>query len=301
MIFSGGVFTHQETHGRVLRPANRVIAQSQDWGWRSLYAAIFEEAPLETSETAVGHPSLIYHISRPTEVTRTIDGGRTEKELIGPRRISLTPGESVVQWHHEGRPKILQLYIRNSLYQSAFRDMYGCDVDHIDVAPQFAITDPLLEQLAFSVVGALNEGQIEDGLYVDSLAQMIAVHLVRHYAPGRSEGALPKTGGRWGPKINRLLEFIEEKLSEDLSLDSLAAELDISQVHLTRVFRKVVGTSPHKYVLERRLERAKYLLLNCELSIGEIALATGFCSQSHLANSFRRNVGVSPGMFRDAG
>lgn len=301
MTFSGDVFTVDETHGRASRPANRIIAQSQDAGWRSLYAAIFEEAPLETNETAVGHPSLIYHLSRPTEVSRRVDGGRLEKQLIGPRRMCLTPGGSVAEWRHRGRPQILQLYIRNTLYQSAFRDMYGRDADNADIAPQFAITDPLLEQLALAVVAALREGRIEDGLYVDSLAQMIAVHLARHYAPCNADASLPKSGGRWGPKINRLLEFIEQGLAEDLSLDALAAELDIGPVHLTRVFKRVVGTSPHQYVLERRLERAKDLLRNGELPISDVALASGFCSQSHLTNVFRRIVGVSPAVFRNAG
>src|SRR5581483_5725320 len=62
------VFAVDETHGRVLRPGNRIIAHSPDIGWRSLYAAILEEAPFHATETAILHPSLIYHLTRPTEV-----------------------------------------------------------------------------------------------------------------------------------------------------------------------------------------------------------------------------------------
>src|SRR5437868_7925841 len=92
------IFTVQETHRRVLRPGNRVIAHSPDIGWRSLYAAILEEAPFHATETAIHHPSLIYHLTRPTEVSRKIAGSVIEKTLIGPRRICLTPGGAVAQW-----------------------------------------------------------------------------------------------------------------------------------------------------------------------------------------------------------
>ena len=84
------IFTARETHGRVLRSGNRLIAHSQDAGWRSLHAAILEEAPFQALERPIRHPSLIYHLSRPTQVTRKIEGAARETALIGPRRICLT-------------------------------------------------------------------------------------------------------------------------------------------------------------------------------------------------------------------
>src|SRR5579871_4996552 len=109
------IFTVNETHGRALRGENRLIAHSQAIGWRSLYAAILEEAPLNTTEPSVGHPSIIYHLCRPTAVSRHIEGTRREKALIGPRRFCLTPGGVVTQWEHCGHPEILQMYLRQSI------------------------------------------------------------------------------------------------------------------------------------------------------------------------------------------
>src|SRR6202050_5882000 len=106
------VFTARETHGRVLRSGNRLIAHSQEAGWRSLHAAILEEAPFHAVERPIRHPSLIYHLSRPTEVTRKIEGAARATALIGPRRICLTPGESSTQWRHAGTPEILQEDLR---------------------------------------------------------------------------------------------------------------------------------------------------------------------------------------------
>src|SRR6202140_417763 len=206
------IFTARETHGRALRSGNRLIAHSQDNGWRSLYAAIMEEAPFEATEPAIGHPFLIYHLSRPTEVTRKIEGAARERSLIGPRRICLTPGETVTRWQHSGHPEILQVYLRQSLYEAAVSELYGCDGSSAELVPRFAIADPLLEQLAIALATALPDRTIEDGLYVDTLAQMLPVHLARDH-PSRSNRvrapAAPTVSGR---RIHPLLEFIEENL-----------------------------------------------------------------------------------------
>jgi AraC family transcriptional regulator len=295
------IFTVRETHGRVLRPGNRVIAQSPEIGWRSLYAAILEEAPFQATEAAIHHPSFIYHLTRPTEVTRKIAGASVEKALIGPRRICLTPGEAIAQWRHDGHPEILQVYLRQSIYEAAVADMYGCDLSTAAIVPRFAITDPLLEQLAIAIAASLREGTAEDGLYIDTLAQMIAAHLARHHSARSKPPRMPVPQKISGWRMRRLIEYIEENLGDDLSLERMAAEVGISPLYLARAFKMAVGQSPHRYVLARRLERAKELLRGTDTPIVEVALNVGFSSQSHLSNWFLRQVGVSPAVYRRQG
>jgi len=295
---SAPVFSVRETHGRVLRLGNRLIAHSPDIGWRPLYAAILEEGPFEATETAIHHPSLIYHLTRPTEVTRKIAGSVPEKTLIGPRRICITPGNAIARWQHNGHPEILQVYLRQSVYESAVAEMYGGDPAAAEVVPRFAITDPLLEQLAIAITTALRDGTAEDGIYIDTLAQMMAVHFARHHC-SRSRPvrlAIPQRISGW--KMRRLLEFIEENLDGNLTLEAMAAEVQVSPLYLARAFKTAVGQSPHQYVLKRRLERAKELLRSTDRPIVDIALSAGFSSQSHLSNWFLRDVGISPAAYR---
>ncbi len=89
----GPVFSVDETHKRALQEGSRLIAHSQSIGWHSLYAAI-HDPPIQCTEPAPGHPSFIYHLGHPTNVTRKIEGDRREKAVIEPRRICLTPGNS---------------------------------------------------------------------------------------------------------------------------------------------------------------------------------------------------------------
>jgi AraC family transcriptional regulator len=292
------IFTARETHGRALRSGNRLIAHSQDAGWRSLHAAILEEAPFHATERPIRHPSLIYHLSRPTEVTRKIEGATRESALIGPRRICLTPGEASTQWQHAGHPEILQVYLRQSVYEAAVTEIYGCDSSGAELAPRFAILDPLLEQLAIAITNALRDGAAEDGLYIDTIAQMMAVHLARSHSsrsrPVRILPVRPLSG--W--KMRRVIEYIEDNLEGDLSLQAMAAEVDISPLYLARAFKSAVGQSPHQYVLARRIERAKELLRNTDLPVVDVALSSGFSSQSHLSHWFIRQVGVSPAVYR---
>ncbi len=301
LTYTGNVFTVAETHGRALRGDNRLIAHSPAIGWRSLYAAILEEAPFEATEPPVGHPSLIYHLCRPTAVARKVEGTRREKALIGPRRFCFTPGGATTQWEHSGHPEILQVYLRQSIYEAAVGEMYGCEATKAPLVPRFAILDPLLEQLAITITAALRDGTVEDGLYVDTLAHMIAVHLARQHCLRSRVVPGPAAKIVSGPKMRRLIEFVEENLDRDLSLEAMAGEVGISPLYLPRAFKGAVGQSPHQYVLARRIERARELLRDTDLPIVDVALSSGFSSQSHLSNWFVRMVGVSPAAYRRQG
>ena len=90
------------------------------------------------------------------------------------------------------------------------------------------------------------------------------------------------------------MEFVEANLDGDLSLDQLAEVAGMSIPHLTTLFRRTMGQSVHAYVMERRVQRARTLLLDQRMSISEVALETGFAHQSHLARWMRRLLGVTP-------
>jgi AraC family transcriptional regulator len=127
---------------------------------------------------------------------------------------------------------------------------------------------------------------------------MIAVHLARHHSSQSRPVNIPKIQTMGSARMRRVIEYIEENLDSDLTLEAMAAEVDISPIYLARAFKAAVGQSPHRYVLSRRVERAKELLRNTEMPVVDVALSSGFSSQSHLSYWFQRSVGVSPGAYR---
>src|SRR5262249_17414517 len=135
-------------------------------------------------------------------------------------------------------------------------------------------------------------------LAAESLANVMAVHLIRHaLAPRRPppgpDGALPR--GR----LRAVVEYIEEHLDTNPSLAQLAAVARLSVYHFTRQFKAATGLPPHQYVILRRVERAKQLLQGgTALSLAEGAACAGFSGQSRFSHHFKRLVGVTPGQFQ---
>jgi len=95
-------------------------------------------------------------------------------------------------------------------------------------------------------------------------------------------------------RLRQVLSFIEEHLADDLSLERIADVAGISATHLKVVFRGSMGLPVHRYVIHRRVERAKTLLMETDSSVAEIALAAGFSHQSPMARHMRRILGVAP-------
>jgi AraC family transcriptional regulator len=145
----------------------------------------------------------------------------------------------------------------------------------------------------------LGEGGIKGRLYGEALGAALAVHLLRHYGTYSSVPVIHK-GGLASRPLKRVIEYINEHLQDELSLVELSRIAKLSPHHFATAFKASTGISPHSYVIERRIDRARDLLLRKEKTISEIAVAVGFSSQSHLTANFRRTMGVTPRKFRES-
>ena len=163
-------------------------------------------------------------------------------------------------------------------------------------------TDPLLEQLALSLLAAMRVRDADtNGLYADSISRMAAVHVLAHHglrSGWRREAEEPPTSARG---MARVRDYIEAAIDGDLSLTALAREAGAGEHSFARRFARHFGVTPHRYVLDRRLARARQLLIESDLPVAEVAAATGFASQSHLSAAFRKLTGVSPAAYRRQG
>jgi AraC family transcriptional regulator len=144
----------------------------------------------------------------------------------------------------------------------------------------------------------LTAGEAGGALAAESLANVLAVYLIRHVlAPRRPtrrrDGTLPR--GR----LRAVIEYIEEHLAASPTLEQMAAVARLSSYHFARQFKTATGVSPHQYVIDRRVERARQLLrAGTDLSLAEIAAHAGFSDQSRFTHHFKRLVGVTPRQFR---
>ena len=98
--------------------------------------------------------------------------------------------------------------------------------------------------------------------------------------------------------LTPVIAFVEEHLGEHFTLHELALAAGVSPFHFVRIFKQMTGLTPHQYVMSRRIARARQLLEEGVMPIAAIAAETGFASQSHLTELFRREVGVTPGAYQ---
>jgi AraC family transcriptional regulator len=157
------------------------------------------------------------------------------------------------------------------------------------------IPDPVMHGLAISLLAGLQDPPAATSLLVDYIALAFHAHIVTAY------GGVLGGGSRAGLapwQLRRTYEFIEAHLDGDPSIGELAKECGLSESHFARAFRQATGVPPHRWLMTRRIERAKELLLEGDLELTQIALACGFADQSHLNRHFVRAEGYSPGKWR---
>jgi AraC family transcriptional regulator len=129
-------------------------------------------------------------------------------------------------------------------------------------------------------------------LYAESTALILLRHLNRRVESSRLKQSTPC--GR----LRQVVEHIRINLGTELSIIALARIAQTSPFHFARQFKVSTGLTPHQYVLQARIERAKQLLASPQFSIADVAQACGFATQAHLTTVFRAQVGTTPGTYR---
>jgi len=161
--------------------------------------------------------------------------------------------------------------------------------------------DPSLHALARRIASELERERPGQAAMLDALAQQLAVRLLRSHLRVVRSATIERS--RLGPvdrRLRRALELMDTHLGDELSLPDLAAAVSLSPSHFSHLFKELVGETPHGYLANLRLERARVLLVETDLPITEIAGRVGFHSPGHFASAFKAAAGVTPRAFRQS-
>lgn len=182
---------------------------------------------------------------------------------------------------------------RTSLNRIA-EEMDAPRIPTVRCLPYEGTIDPVLHGLALTLLPSFEHQDESNRLFIDHIRLAVGARAARVYG-----GMQPRTRtarGSLAPwQLRRVKDFINANLDGDFSLSDLAAECGLSTGCFFRAFRKSMGTPPHRWLLERRIAKARHLLLEGALSIAEVAVACGFVDQSHLTRVFTKSVGQPPG------
>src|SRR5262245_21177482 len=270
-------------------------ASSDRLQWVGLEAAHFRATPAtEFNPPAITHHQLFLFARPPDKQDLRYEG--VKRHVPPPAgAISLVPAGSPSRVRSSGCKDELHIFLQAGLVTRVGAEAFDLEPARLTVPPLDALDLPLLRAAMLAVDAELTAGGVGGSLAAESLANVLAVHLLRQVlAPRqparRRDGTLPRA------RLRAVVEYIEEHLDAAPSLEELAAVARLSVYHFARQFKRATGLPPHQYVILRRVERAKQLLqVGTGLSLADVAARAGFSDQSQFSHHLKRLVGLAPG------
>lgn len=267
--------------------AEPVLTLGPERAWGGLSARLAHATPGRHPGGVMPCHRLAFYASGPIRTDCGVDGAR-RSGLTTPGDFDFVPGGCAGYWEDDAEVDIISIRLTPDVIDAA-AEALGAP-GPVELAPRLGARDPLISHIAYALRAELEAPVPAGRLYADGLAAALAARLVQDFTqrPLVVRQTLSK------PKLRRIVEYVEENLEADLSLAELAAVAGLSIPHLTALFRRTMGQSLHRYVVERRVTRARALLLDGRASIADVALSVGFAHQSHLARWMKRMLGVTP-------
>lgn len=232
---------------------------------------------------------IMVHLS-PATRTFCRDSGYVALREVGD--IDLIPSGMAGGFDAESAFDALEIHLSPAMLdQAAAESGRAIAIDTFGMRHQ--LRNARIVHLAHALAADPTAGSPSGPLYADSLGIALAVQLL-----GMSDPEPHRLGRLSSRQLKRVLDFIEQHLDHPLTLELLSREAGVSSSHLRTWFKVAMGSTVHRYVLRRRVERARFLILNRDLRPSEVALEVGFAHQSHLSRWMRHELGCTPGDLR---
>jgi AraC family transcriptional regulator len=274
------------------------VLSSRQMGWNGISIDRYHHLSNEF-EVEFPAPSdhwLVLPLGQPVFVTQKSDA-RIHESFIQKGDSILAPAGQPKYWcRREGICHSLHIHLQPELIRQT-AEASELDPNRISLVDCFGKQDLQLYQIAMLLLAELESGGVMGRLYVESLTQVLAIHLLRHYA-NVTPAITPDRRSLTHPQLQQAIDYIHTHLERDLSLAELASVINISPTYFASLFKQSMGISPHQYVIQQRVEQAKLMLSKTDLAIADIALKVGFSSQSHLTQQFKRLTGMTPKQVR---
>lgn len=253
-------------------------------------------APTEFAEHAHPEVEVAMSFGRPAgpAVWQTATG-REVTHRMREGYVSVLPSGQPHSGVWEREAEVLIFYLDPRFLLDAARESVGENT--VELAGAFTTGDDLTRQLGLALRRELAGGEPPGRLYVESVANVLAVHLLRRYGAAGTPLHDPP-GGLAKGALRQAVEYAHENFARDLSLSEMAREAAMSPYHFSRLFKGATGRTPHQYVIQLRVQRAKHLLLTTDWPLDRISRGAGFANRSHLSRHFKRLLGVTPGSLR---
>ncbi|HWA14741.1 MAG TPA: AraC family transcriptional regulator [Burkholderiales bacterium] len=279
-----------------IRP-DSVRVSSRPLGWKPLNVERRELEPGSDCLPGGVTEHLIFVSLADGHVIRESGGDIADKALEAGL-VSIHPADTPVRWEWDTRLSFTMMSLDPEYFSKVAQETFDLDPARVRLQTVEGRRDPVITSIAGTLLHEVMTGDAGSRLYAESLATLLSVHLLRNY----SDQPQPEAGRQVSqPRaVVQALNFIHQNYAMDISLADIAGAAHLSTYHLTRVFKKGTGVTPHQYLVQVRVNSARHLLTAGagDRSLAEIASAVGFADQSHLTRHFKRLLGVTPKQLR---
>ena len=278
-----------------------LLGDSNSRGWKGLRAERWSHSEGALGEVEVCDTEVIVMIDGSLPIQRRGDG-RFEKCDAVPGTVWICPsGVQEDKIHLYGDiGESLHLFLPASPLSNTALFELGIDPDKVGLNYEGGFHDPLVEQIGLAIRAEMLNPAPAGNMLAETLASALGAHIVRHHSNlDAASVALPVARGALDlRRLQRVRDFMETHLGNNLSIDTLAGEACLSPFHFARAFKAATGMAPHCYLSNLRADKAKQLIVEGEMPLAEIAHTCGFSSQAYFTTWFKRIVGTTPGSYR---
>ena len=269
------------------------IVSSMSAGWNSLRIA-YDWYPVEKVPKVISQQhsiGIFTDVPSPCITEREIGGSFKREEVVrGSCVVIPTNTSQYAEWDKESGA--LTIAIDPKAFAQTIYEVV--DPDKIELLPLFSTPDPFMYQIGIALKSALMKQSKTSRLYAETLVNTLTLHLLENYCTSHTSLSECVAGQLPQYKLHKVIDYINAYLDRDLSLKELSSLVQMSPHYFSQLFKGSTGTTPHQYVIQCRIDRAKKLIGQNQLSLAEIATLVGFADQSHLHRHFKRVVGVTP-------
>jgi AraC family transcriptional regulator len=263
----------------------------------------FHHSANEVPETPTIKAGLVINLGIKYEVDRWIDG-KFHHDRIQTGDFTVFPADISYGVAWDRAIEILMVGFDPALIQQTVLELNECEKwklatnCNLEIFPKDKLNDPLIYQISLALKHELNTNDSIDRLYTESLTDTLLVHLLR-YCSSQSDNRSSSAQGLTNHQLQEILDYIHENIAYDLSLTELATIAGMGVHHFGNLFKRSTGLSPYQYIIQQRLDRAKEMLKDRDRSIVNIAIQSGFASQSHLTRLFSKHLAITPKKYRE--
>lgn len=286
----------ETSSGNLIPVAYRPPINSSISNWKDISVEQHHLPAFESPEICLQQHIIAIQLGSSYQIDWRLAGGKLYTTQMRKGLVGITPKGIPTQARWFEDVDFLLISLNSSLFKKVASDSIDCD--SIEIIPQRGVDDSQIFHLGMVLQAEITAGCPSGNIFAESIASALAIRILKNYSLTNTN--IPESKIELSQQqLQQVIDYINDNLALKLSLEKLANLVNMSSYNFCRWFKQSMGVSPHQYIIQCRIKKAKFLLAYTKLSLVEVALNIGCSSQTNFTVLFRKHMGVTPRAYRN--